>query len=147
MSKVHALLRLLAGTGLGSRRRRYRIPVTIRPMKSDWEKAVVLPAPLGGFAGTIVDFNAEVQKVEDGSVPMRNYDLNDIVQAEQDLRGLSKELLKMQGRKSFPPWSLPGELFWVILSPIVQSLGPTPLPLALTAANSTISRQIRHNKD
>ena len=130
-ASVWRLLHLLAQQHRGPRKRIYNLPDPCKPSRYDWEKFVRLPACAGGLgAETFYDLDQELEQVladrlandppaEQGQHwVMAQRDINDI---KWFLRQRAKK------RRGFPPWSLPAEIWTMILWPSLRQDKPTGL--------------------
>lgn len=120
MAKAHRLVRAIAGTGLGPKKGKYRIPASCRPSADDWKDAMKKPADEGGMKGTIIEnYEEDHERIiaEETFPELLSVDMNLINQMEEDYRGTRRVLLTSPGRKATPEWSVPIEIWKMILAP------------------------------
>lgn len=116
-SLAHRLLRQLAGTGRGPKRREYRAAMSCRPSYSEWLATVPLSAGDGGMMGQVVDFEREVQRFEAEAPNLEPVDLRMIDRSHRDLDEMCWSFRLSQGRLFAPDWSAPKELWQIVLEP------------------------------
>ena len=118
-SEVHRLARQLAGTGVGIRKRRAGILPSCLPCKEELLKLACEKAVNGGLEAEPIHFEAELDRWLDESTanPLKPLDCNVRQIAKSDLRGVAYGLLQGPKRKACPDWSLPTEIFCLLLNP------------------------------
>ena len=116
--EVWRLTRVIAGNKLGIRKRRYAIPVPLRPIAAEWSSHLAQPGPAGGcmaqelWQGPPHQLQAfwDVRRV---LAPAQHHLASD-TQCQEDLEGVRQRLRATSALTAVPPWSAP-RLFWTFL--------------------------------
>lgn len=115
---VWRLCRLLAGKGLGPKRRQYRVPSRSSPSAQEWADYLAQDGPSGGMQAQRVDLPAYEALRGEQYGPIVSADATTIyLQARKDLDATRCAMRRAAKRKGWPEWSLPVEVFHVILMP------------------------------
>ena len=110
--EVARLGRLLSGTSVGPGRRFNNLPTTMRPTAAEWEAHLGKQGTLGGMSCVKLDTlevpQRPILKFLDEEMAMQ------VSQTHKDVRNAFR---KMKNRKSTVPWSLPTEIWKIMLYP------------------------------
>ena len=128
--KVHALSRLLAGNEVNVKRRivgQWRFV----PEYEQLEKMLVEPALAGGLQAELVDLEQQKLQWADPAFEFAcsepaSPDYNHVRQAKRDIASTSFAMKKALEGKTFPAWSLPIEVWLMVLLPDYVSVRDFP---------------------
>ncbi len=113
---VAKLCRLVAGTGLGPRRRYYRA-IPIKKTTAEWKELLERPATKSGMSATIVDYEKERNSWINEADALPHCDVNYGKVAADDLKEIRRAFLSCSKRRMAPSWSLPNEIWTMLLWP------------------------------
>ena len=119
MANVWRTARQLSGKALGPKRRRFDVPLCSQPSKHDWEHFFSQDGPSGGCSALPCNMESRLS-VETPSLEPAVKVLSDSAAfslATGDFQRLERSLWKQQLRKAVPPWSLPVEIWRLLLFP------------------------------
>ena len=121
-AEVFRLARIRAGRQLGTKKRRYNQPGGFRADMDTTSAFFSQPAAEGGIAGEPVDIADKLSEVQSNawitSMPHLSADTWDLVNS--DYQGLRKYVKYAKKRRAAPPWSVPLELWHMILHPFAR---------------------------
>ena len=112
--------RSLANRALGPKRRRYDAPLAEQPSAGEWEEFFRQPASAGGCAADILS-NSQQFLERDLHCPAVQSYAAVCSQAEMDYKAVRQLLWSHPFRKSVPTWSVPAEIWRMLLYPNVPS--------------------------
>ena len=116
MANVWQIARRLSGKALGPKRRRFDVPLREQPSRQEWEDFFAQTGPDGGCVATPAVFQDRFS-CNACPMPAVRSDTAALQLAEGDLRRLSASIFRQKLRKTVPPWSLPAEIWRVLLFP------------------------------
>jgi hypothetical protein len=121
--EVQRLSRLIAGTKLGIRKRKYGLLPSLTPSAEDLYKMASAPGCEGGLGAVKVDLEDEIKKWTDpdNCEPLAPADLNATRAASWDLRRTIKSMIYSNKRKACPVWGVPAEVWLFSLDPLYIS--------------------------
>ena len=105
---------------LGPKRRRYDVPLAEQPSAGEWEEFFRQPASAGGCAADILS-NSQQFLERDLHFPAVQSYAAVCSQAEMDYKAVRQLLWSHPFRKSVPTWSVPAEIWRMLLYPNVPS--------------------------
>lgn len=119
MANVWRTARQLSGKALGPKRRRFDVPLCSQPSKHDWEHFFAQDGPSGGCSALPCNMESRLS-AETPSLEPAVKVLSDSAAfslATGDFQRLARSLWKQQLRKAVPPWSMPVEIWRILLFP------------------------------
>lgn len=108
---------LLAGRGLGTRRRRYGHIAGVKPGIAEWTEFLSLPGADGGLAAPRVDFEAERARWVASLDPLPPRTPCHTRAGQEDLFLVGRQLRYSPRRRASPSWSLPAEVYLMCIRP------------------------------
>ena len=132
LANVQYFCRRLSGTGLGPKRRNYSAVRCHHASADELATTLGLPGNQGGLSAVRVsldDFLSKRAKLAPRGMQARD---SAEVRGGRDLHKASWVLRRSCRRRSVPPWSLPGEIWLMLLKPSYYSK-PRPSPFGLGA--------------
>ena len=115
---VYRYARLLAGTGIGSKHRRFGQIRAYTPSQIEWAQGLAKEGPKGGLAlheYTWTDFRREHLELLDPGESETTATHRE--EARADYNRTLKQLRRAPARRSCPPWSIPGRLWLLLMWP------------------------------
>jgi len=119
---VQRLARLLAGTFVGIKKRKYCHLPACRPGKEELLESACSPACEGGLSAVEVVFEEECERMVADYGPLGD-DLNFARLAKQDLRDAMFRMVSGAKRRASPEWSCPSEVFLCSVCPSFCTIG------------------------
>ena len=114
--EAHRLSRMVAGRGMGARRRHQpRIPA-IRQCLEEGVKTLEQPINKGGCSGLLITFSDDVECMQERSVPVV-VDQNAIQHGHRDWTFLQAAVWKLRHWRASVAWSIPAELLKILIFP------------------------------
>eukprot|EP00972_Heterocapsa_arctica_P115644 16448922-Heterocapsa_arctica.AAC.1 len=115
---VHRMVRLLAGKGTGPRRRVYKTPPTQCPSSEEWREVLKGEGTDDGMmAHFIADWDEEQKSYEETAPILPDWTLEAAQNVREDMEGTADKMVKMMKRRAAPSWSVPAEVFCMLLRP------------------------------
>ena len=115
---VHRMVRVLAGKGRGPKKRVYKAPPTQCPTAEEWRQVLSGQGTDGGMMAHFVeDWDEEQKEYEESAPPLPAWTLSSAQKAREDMEGTADKLVKMMKRRASPSWSLPTEIFCMLMRP------------------------------
>ena len=109
-SLMWRLARKLGGKRNGPKKIFFNVPSSIRPSSSDWRRFLCGPRENGRCEGVEAEWPRSDQ-LELQRGPLATAPTNKL------LHRITKELAKGKARRAVPPWSIPGEIWLMMLRP------------------------------
>ena len=115
---VYGMVRRLAGTGTGAKNRVYYAAPTHQPTKAEWREALSASGYDGGMEAHFVeDWDSEFRDYKESAPALLSWTVEAATEATDDMNGVADQLRRMPKRRAAPTWSLPLELFAMIMNP------------------------------
>ena len=120
-SLVHRLARRIAGTGLVAKQRFCSMVATAKGTMCQWLEGLKLPGADGGFMAQERDFEQFQHAVIEEAVahPLEAFRFTgqEVEDARQDMWKTRSRLCKAKKRRACPDWSMPTDIFQMLLMP------------------------------
>ena len=118
-SEAHRLARRLAGTGIGIKKRRLGLMPSFVPSKAQLQALAESDAKTGGLSAQLINLEEELDKwtADDNWENLKPDDANASQWAKSDLKGIIFNMIRGPKRKACPNWSLPTEVFLMMIAP------------------------------
>ena len=126
-AEVQALCRLIAGTRVGVRKRKLGHLASLTPSAEELRISATSPAAAGGLSGEVIaNFKEAAKEISDtyGGLRFPVCDAAQTQEAEEDLVRTARYMKQGAKRKATPPWSIPAEVFLMIVEPAYYSVRP-----------------------
>ena len=114
--EAHRLSRIIAGRGMGTRRRHLSRQTEKRQSPEERAKTREQPVEKGGCSGLRIIFGDEVQKMKENSEPIV-LDHNAMQQGHRDWTCLQVAVWRPRHWRAPVPWSIPAELLEILIFP------------------------------
>ena len=144
MKSAYKLLRQLAGSKFDIKKRDWRLVKQALPTRKEWEDLLQEAGCKGGMmakTSTWHEMREEHISVAN-DLPLPPKDMNQIMQAREDVKKLAKHVIFCKKRKAVPQDSLPVELLVALLAPNYKQ---KPVKQALQSMSDSIPTSGTHS--
>ena len=112
----------------GPKKRFFNVPPSIRPSSSDWRSFLCGPRENGGCEGVEAKWPRSDQlELQRGPLATAPTPMNKL------LCRITKELAKGKARRAVPPWSIPRDIWFMMLRPRDPDIQETNRPIVIEA--------------
>lgn len=116
MARLHWYVTQIAGTGVGTKRRRYDVLPSYRPSAEEWMEVICKAGAQGGMAGRVVDW-AQFELTDRSQIAPPAAASDVVPYSCEDFDRVCSSIFRARRRRAAPPWSVPAEVWQIVLHP------------------------------